>query len=394
MGTFAYKARMANGQEISGTVDAKTPGEAMMILRRRQLTPLKVSPAISLGKRNPSMRELAAFTGQLVSFASAGIDLPEAITATAMQFKPHFRDVLLEVARNVSAGMTLSAAMRKHPKVFGELLTGLVAAGEATGTFVPALQHATRYLKKQHSMTSKIKRALTYPVFSLIVAVVIAYGLMVFIVPQFAQMLTDVGGRLPLITTVLLALSSFMRSNSLWILLAAAALYYAFNRWRTGSGKPVWDRLLLKMPIVGPIVRLQILQQLTRLWPLLARSSANHDTALEKIAHSIANVHYQNALLEIARMIQRGHDLPDAFARHPTFFPVSLVAYIRAGSDSGRLADTLEEAADFVEEDLDARIESLQSVLEPIMMVVIGVIVMTIIMGVLLPFLQIAAQIK
>lgn len=394
MATFAYKARMPDGQEISGIVDAKSPTEAMMILRRRRLTPLKVSPAVSFGRRNPSMRELAAFTGQLASFAAAGINLPEAIMATAMQFKPYFRDVLFEVAHNVSAGMPLSAAMGKHPKVFGELLIGLVAAGEATGTFVPALQHATRYLKKQHSMASKIKQALTYPAFSLVVAIVIAYGLMVFIVPQFAQMLTDVGGRLPLITTVLLAMSNFMRSNSLWILLVVIALYYAFNRWRTGSGKPIWDQFLLRMPIVGPIVRLQNLQQLTRLWPLLARSSANHDTALERIAHSSTNVHYQKALLEIARMIQHGRELPDAFAKYPTFFPVNLIAYIRAGSDSGRLPDTLEEAADFIEDDLDARVASLKSSLEPIMMVVIGVIVMTIIMGVLLPFLQIAAQIK
>lgn len=394
MPEFVYVGRLPNGHQIVGQLTAGSAKEAELLVRRRGVTPKKISWALPFGSKKPSMRDLATFTGQLASLTSAGVRIDEAIMSIAPQFRPPFANTLLEVARDFRDGLNFGDAMARHPDMFDRFLIGIIDAGAKSGKLESSLRLANAFLKRQHGVVAKIKKAVTYPLISLVVAIIVAFFLMIYIVPQFASMLQDLGGKLPIVTVILLSTSSFLQRYWLFVLLAIALLGYGFTVWKRGPGKPVWDRLLLKIPTVRNIVRLQILQLITRMWPMITYSKLSHADAIKMIANMIDNVYYRRALEEIPKNINRGAALAEAFDRYPQYFPTNLVAYIRAGADSGKLDETLAEAASFFEEDLDATVDQLQSVLEPVMMLLIGGIVVVIIMGVILPYFKIAGNIK
>ncbi len=389
MPTYAYQAVTSSGRIDKGTIKASSVEEARILLYEQGLTPQKITRSISFGERLPSRRDLATFAAQFAAMHKASIKIPTILDSIAPQFSSGFRQAILSVSRDVTNGLGLAEAMERHKRYFGELLISLVRAGESTSQLDPFMMSAAYYLKKAHVTSGKIRGALTYPLISLAVALIVAYSLMIFIVPQFANMLTDTGAELPMLTKIVLAASNFLRKNFLLLLASIVALTYLFSWWKRGPGKKVFDHLVLKIPGIGPILRLQILSQIARLWALMDMANIKQQDALIQVANSIQNYHYSNAIKEIQdAVVNQGASIGDAFERYPHLFPTTLIAYIRTGVKSSTISEVLSQAAEFFEEEMDALIGSLESILEPAMMLFIGAIVLVIILAVLLPYFK------
>lgn len=391
MPRYAYVAQTNTGRTIKGVLEAPNEREARAVLARRGLISRSITPALTLlPPRPPNKRALAAFAIQLGSMLAGSVPLQDALEALAPSFRGELREAIYDLTAAVRSGTPLSQAMERRKRIFGDLLVGLAAAGEASGNQAEFLKSAGQYLKWAHITASKIRSALAYPAFTLAIALLVAYGLMVYIVPQFGEMLRETGTTLPLLTVIMLTLSDLASRYALVVLILLGVGLYFFNRWRLGPGKPTFDAAVLKLPLVGHLLQAQILAQLARLWALMDRSQIELLKVLEKLEGAVGNHVYQVALRDIRESVRQGTAIDDAFLRYEELFTPMLIAYIKTGATSSRLHDNLSSAAEFYEEDLNSGVETLRSSLEPVLLVFIGGIVLVILLSVLLPYFRLA----
>lgn len=398
MAVFAYKARDRKGQVVRDTVEGPDPMAVAATLRSQGLLVIEVKEQ-GVGQKDilePFKRvrlaDLVVFTRQLATMINAGLPIVRALHILAEQTdNKKLRDVIEKVRSDVEAGMALSEALERHPKVFGKLYVEMVRAGEVGGVLDRVLLRIASQLEKDQELRRKIKSALAYPAVVLVAAVLAAAFMLIFIVPIFARMFEDLGGTLPLPTRIAMGISDLLTGFGGMVVAAALALGgFLFVRWiRTEEGRKVWGRAVLRAPFkIGETVRKGVLARFARTLGSLVAAGVPILQAIEITATSSGNWVVENALMKSRDAIREGQPLHRPLEGEGVFPPM-VTRMIAVGEETGDLEGMLGKIADFYESEVEAAVKALTSIIEPIMIVVVGGIVGGIIISMYLPMFRI-----
>ncbi|MFA6042571.1 MAG: type II secretion system F family protein [Patescibacteria group bacterium] len=405
MPTFAYTARATNGATTSGTLEAKDEKFLAAVLNVRGLALLNAHQAeAKSGKKKFSLNisfggvpivQKIFFLQNLQVMVRTGFSLGHALDTLALQTEHKmFRGIIQELSHDVEAGTTLSAAMGKHPKVFTELFTNMIAAGEVSGKLEEVLKRLTIQIKKQHQLVSKIKGALTYPIIVVSAMVVLGVVMMVAVLPKLLTVFDQSGGVLPLPTRILIAISNFLQHNLVYVIIGAIIVVFTF-RWavKKGKGRAYWHSFLLQLPILAPIMKKINLAKFTRNLSSLLKTDIPIVQTFQIISKTLGNDSYRRALEHTAEMLKKGANISKVLAQSPKLFPPIVVQMIAVGEESGTLDTISEEIANFYEEDVDQIMSNLTSILEPILILLLGAGVAGMVVAVILPIYSLSDQI-
>ena len=396
MPVFIWKGRTLAGETQSGEIEVGRQEEAVDALRKRKILVTSLKPktgGFALpkvgGGAGVSTKDLAIFTRQFATMISAGLPLVQCLDILARQAsKPAFGRVIAEVTRDVESGSTLSDALGKHRKVFDDLFRNMVAAGEAGGVLDEILMRLATYIEKADALKRKIQSAMVYPVVVLTVALGATSFMLIFIIPTFAKMFTDFGGELPLPTKIVLGLSGFLTHWWWMILLALGGGLVAFQRFYvTDNGKRTVDLALLKIPILGDVLLKGAVARFTRTLGTLIASGVPILSGLEITARTAGNKIIAEAIMTARASIREGETV-SAPLKQSGVFPPMVVQMIAVGEQTGALDQMLNKIAVFYEEEVDAAVETLTAVIEPVMIVVMGTIVGGMLVAMYLPMFK------
>ena len=398
--TFMWKGRTPAGEILSGELVAEDKQELISQLRKRRILITSVAPKtaarrqISFRNTKVTTRDQGIFTRQFATMINAGLPLVQCLNILGQQSdNPTFKRVTLEVMASVEQGSTLAEAMAKHPQVFNKLYVNMVSAGEAGGVLDTIFQRLAVYLEKAEALKRKVKGAMTYPAIVLIVAGGATTFMLLFIIPTFAQMFADFGGELPLPTKIVLAMSNFLK-HWWWLMLGVAigGVTGAKAYYRTPAGRVVLDRFFLRIPIMGSIIRRAAVARFTRTLGTLISSGVPILEGLDITARTAGNAVVEEAILKTRTSISEGNTIADPL-RACAVFPPMVVQMIGVGEQTGALDEMLAKIADFYDEEVDAAVEQLTSVIEPVMIVVMGVVVGGMLVAMYLPMFKLVTVI-
>jgi len=404
MASFRYHGRTARGEAVAGTLEAESADALATHLFTRGITPIDIqSVAVSrsafddlwrrLGGGAPRVTDLILFSQQMYAITKAGLPLLRGMQSIAAS-TPNgiLRATLESVIDNLQAGRELSFALGRFPDVFTKFYVSVIRVGEASGTLETAFLRMYEYLGLEKRIGDKLKTALRYPA-TVVVAIAIAIGVItLFVLPKFAPVFAALGNNLPWATRVLMGVSGF--ASHYWYVVAAAgiAATVAFKLWlRDPAGRYRWDKLKLKMPVVGGIVRRASLAQITRSFALTLESGVPIIQGVNMIARAAGNEYLTERVLALRDGVERGESLYRTAQTADLFTPLAL-QMIAIGEETGALSEMLGEVADFYEREVDHDLENLTAAIEPILIVSIGVMVLILALGVFLPLWDMAAH--
>jgi type IV pilus assembly protein PilC len=405
--TYAYKGRDAGGKLVKGKVEAPSESAVVSRLRTMGLTPVEIRESVagtglqmelsfgSMGGKRVKTKDLAVMARQLATMIASGLSILKALSILAEQTesKPLARTLGI-VRTQVETGSSLSEALQKHPEVFPPLMVHLVRAGEVGGFLDQALESVATTFEKDVKLMSTIKSAMTYPVVVLVMAIVAVIGMIVFIVPVFKNMFADLGGELPLPTQILVTLSE----NAYWALPLFMVVVVVFFAWwrrnkRTDAVRSRVDALKLKLPVFGPLFQKVAIARVTRNLATMTKSGVPILQALAIVADTSNNWVIEKALHEVQDSVRVGRSIAGPLAEHEVF-PAMVVQMIAVGEDSGSLEQMLTKIADFYDDEVQTTTEALTSLIEPLMIAVIGVLIGGIIVSLYMPMFSLYSQIS
>ncbi len=391
MPTFRYSARPASGGDIqTGELQVKSKDEVLQHLHRNKLIPVSVQQKskqiqIQFGT-GIKMRDIVIFTRQFATMINSGLPLVQSLDILAEQTEnENLRKVIQEILYDVESGHTLADAMGKHPKVFTELYVNMVAAGEAGGILDTILLRLATFLEKNDALIRKIKGAMIYPAVIFTVAAMAIVVLLLFVIPTFQQMFDSAGIPLPLPTRIVIGMSAILQAY--WWAMGAGVVIAIFairQYYRSNSGKLVIDRMLLGMPILGDLLRKAAVARFTRTLGTLVSSGVSILEGLEITAKTAGNRVIHDAVMGSRASIAGGETIAGPL-KESGVFPPMVVQMINVGEQTGGLDEMLTKIADFYDEEVDAAVEALLAAMEPIMIVVLGVVVGGMIVAMYLP---------
>lgn len=405
---FQYLARDASGREVKGTMEADNEGEVTGRLRQQQMSVVKVEKAggginwsgdlfANSAPRKASTAELCLFTRQLATMIGAGIPLLEGLEILAEQTREQnkgFGMGLQECADFVRGGTEISEAMSKFPKIFPDIYINMVKAGEASGQLDVILNRLSDFLEASESLKREIKSAMTYPVISLVLIFSITGYLLVGVVPKFEMMFTQLGGELPAVTQVVLAVSKWLTNNIMTCIMIMVGIFVGYKlSMRTRTGQRIRDTVWLKLPVFGPLFQKVALSRFARTFGTLLSSGVPLLGALEIVASTAGNVVIEETLLETRETVRRGESIT-SFLSTSWVFPPMVVKMIGIGEKSGALETLLAKIADFYDEQVHATVKALTSLIEPIMLMVMGAVVGIIVLAIFYPILQLQSAVR
>jgi len=398
---YRYIARDLSGREVEGKLEAPSPAEVAKILREKGLFPITIEPVkrfslkfdFQLGRVR--LKEVVIFTRQLTAMIGAGIPLPSAIGALCQQMKnKKFKQILEDVKEQVETGVKFSDALKKYEKVFGRLYISLVEAGEATGELDLMLERWATFAEKILELRRKVVGAMVYPGVVLTFAVGIMFVLLVKVVPTFAAMFRESNVELPALTAFIIALSDFMKAHVGLIILGFIAFVVVFRLLlRIEKFRYYWDAFKLRIPLVGPLFRKVAMARFARTLATMIKSGVSILESIDNVARTSGNKVIEEALMTIKNEVAEGALLSEALSK-TKIFPPMLIEMVSAGERTGNLDTMLDKIADFFEEEVDAAVNALTSVMEPIMLIVIGGMVGVIVVALYLPIFKLASTIK
>jgi len=403
MPDYRWTGRDRDGKTVSGVITAASEAEAKEEIKRRDLIILSISEKTrrqvfsrpGIPKPKVKMKDLAVFTRQLATMISAGIPMLESLEVLAEQTDdPGFRHTLNQICDDVRAGTDLSDALAKHPRVFKELFVNMIRAGESSGKIDEILNRLAEYMEATEALRQEIKSAVTYPLVSLTMITLIAGFLMIFIVPRFKKMFEQMRMKnLPLPTEVMFALSEFMRNEvKIWVPALAGIVVLLFAVTRGSKGSMLKDRLILKLPVLGPLFHKVALSRFARTFATLLQSGVPILSTLDIVASTTGNKVLEQAILEASQNIQEGDPLAVPLARSGVF-PKMVTRMVSIGERSGALETLLEKISEFYDLEVKTTVKQLTSLIEPLMIAMMGVIVGGIVMAVFLPIFQAAGAV-
>src|SRR5574338_838359 len=400
MPTFEYTARNAQNQLLKGTLEARDKDDAAKQIKAKKLILVSVNqPAkqlkLSFGGSGVPTRDVVIFTRQFSTMINAGLPLVQSLTVLAEQTENKvLGDTTRAVVYDVESGATLADAFGKHPKVFSELYVNMVAAGEAGGILDTILGRLAVFLEKNDALVRKVKGAMVYPGVIFSVAAIAISVLLIFVIPVFERMFASVNLELPLPTKIVVNMSRFLTGYWWAILLLGGAAAFLFKQWvATPSGKKQFDIFLLKMPVLGDVIRKSAVSRFTRTLGTLISSGVSILDGLEITAKTAGNRVIQDAIMA-SRASIAGGDTISAPLQKSQVFPPMVISMIAVGEQTGGLDEMLSKSADFYDEEVDAAVSGLLSLLEPVMIVFLGVIVGGMVVAMYLPIFDMINAVK
>jgi len=398
MPKYVWEGKTRAGGNLNGEIEA--PNEAFVLaqLRRQQIVPLKVKPkAKDLGFKLPgfrakvSQKELAIFTRQFATMIDAGLPLVQCLDILGLQQEGQaFKSVILKVKEDVESGSTFADALSKHPKVFDELFVNLVAAGEVGGILDTILSRLATHIEKAMKLAKKIKGAMVYPSTIVAVAIIVTVVLLLYVIPIFGKMFQDFGQALPAPTQFVLGLSAFTRKYFLLVVVVIAALVAALRWYRNReSGRRNIDALLLKLPIIGSLLQRISVARFSRTLGTMVSSGVPILEGMDIVAKSAGNKVIEEAIMKARMSISEGKTIADPLAEAKVF-PVMVTQMVAVGEATGALDTMLNKIADFYDDEVDAAVEALTSLLEPMLMIFLGVVIGGLVVAMYLPIFKLA----
>ncbi len=390
MPAFTYTARALNGDLRTATIDAPSRDEVVAQLRRQRLHVVKIDEAAQANKKKSggkiSMRDIVIFTRQFSTMINAGLPLVQALDILAKQSENKaLKDVTRAIVFDVESGHTVADALKKHPKAFSDLYVNMVAAGEAGGILDTILMRLATFMEKNDALVRKVKGAMIYPGVITGVAAAAIIILLVFVIPTFEKMFASVGMALPLPTRVVIGASRFLQGYWWAVIAAVVGAGWSLKKYyATPDGKLAIDKLLLKAPVLGDVLRKSAVSRFTRTLGTLIGSGVSILDGLEITAKTAGNRVIQDAIMESRASIAGGETI-SAPLQKSQVFPPMVISMIAVGEQTGGLDEMLTKIADFYDAEVDVAVSALLSLMEPIMIVVLGVIVGGMVVAMYLP---------
>jgi len=389
MPQFTYTARSTSGDLRSATVDAPSRDEVIKQLKQQRLSVVKIDEGTANKKKRMGrikMRDIVIFTRQFSTMINSGLPLVQALDILAQQSEnPALKDVTRQVVFDVESGNTVADALRKHPKAFTELYVNMVAAGEAGGILDTILMRLAVFMEKNDALVRKVKGAMIYPAVIMSVAAIAITVLLIFVIPTFQTMFSSANIALPLPTRIVIGLSHALRTY--WYVVAAGiglAVFSIKRFYATPDGKLTIDRLLLKAPVLGDVIRKSAVSRFTRTLGTLISSGVSILDGLEITAKTSGNRVIQDAIMESRASIAGGETIA-APLKKSEVFPPMVISMIAVGEQTGGLDEMLTKIADFYDEEVDAAVSGLLALMEPVMIVFLGVVVGGMVVAMYLP---------
>lgn len=397
---FTYTAKDAEGKNKSGFIEAASTDQAVEVLRGRQLVPTeikekRISPLTLLFRqlRGISEETKTVFTRQLATMVAAGLPLARALEILANQApNPRFQEILAASLRDVQAGVSLSTSLEKHEGVFSRVYISLVRAGEASGALDKILLRLAENQEKRREFIGRTRGALIYPAIVVIGMGGVFVMMMTFVIPKLMDMYKDLGADLPLPTKIMIGISGLF-TNFWWAMLLLVGVT-AFGSWRfsqTSQGRYLLARATLRLPIMGHISSQSQLAEVTRTLGLLISSGVPILTALDISKGAVGNVLYLEALERASVSVEKGAPLSATLKNDP-IFPPSLGLMVEVGEETGKMDEVLAKISTFFESEVDQSVKNLSTALEPLIMVLLGVMVGFLILSVILPIYSLTSQ--
>lgn len=385
MQEYTYTASK-DGKTITGRLEGKDKESVIATLRKQGVQPIIVKPQankdilskLNFGKK-VALKDLAVFTRELSTMVSAGVPLSRALNTLKEQTdNKYFQSVVGDIGKNVEGGMPLADGFAKYPKVFSDVYVNMVRAGEAGGILDEILKRLATQIEKDASIRKKIKSAMAYPVVIMVVTVVAFFGIMIFIIPKINTILTDLGGEdaeLPVYTQAMLNVSDFLRSNIILLAFVAFIAIFLLRRYiRTTKGKLQFHGLLLKTPIVKTVVIKVSVARFSRTFASLMSAGVGVLDALQVTGGAMGNKVIEKELVDTANDVRNGKQLSESLARS-RYFPPIVAQMLAVGEETGKIDTVLIKVAGFYEEEVSATVDGLSSIIEPIMIIVLGSVV-------------------
>ncbi len=399
MPVYKWVAETKKGKILKGELEAGDERIAQLQLKRRNLTIKKIKPKpkdlfenVAFFQPKITAKDVVIFTRQFSTMIDAGLPLVQGLTILAEQTENKtFQNVLKTVTKHVEGGSSLAEALKKHPKVFDALYFNLVAAGEIGGILDTILQRLAAYIEKAEKLKTRIKGAMTYPIIVVAIAVLVIAVILIFVIPVFQEMFSSFGKALPVPTQIVVNMSDFLKGNIHYVIVAFIAFVFAFKKYRnTKKGRKQTDALALKLPVFGNLLKKSAVARFTRTLGTMISSGVPILDALEIVAKTSGNVILEEIIYEVRSSIAEGQTIAEPLSE-ADIFPRMVVQMISVGEATGALDTMLNKIADFYDDEVDAAVEALTSMLEPLLMVFLGGAIGGLVIAMYLPIFQMAA---
>ncbi len=395
--TFSWEGMDKSGSRIKDNISARTESLARAELRRQGFKVIRIkkksNALLSFGNKKITTKEIAIFSRQLATMLSAGVPLVQAFDIVGRGHdNPSMQDLLMAIKADVEGGNTLADSLAKHPDQFDELFCNLVHSGEQAGVLESLLHKIAEYKEKTESIKGKIKKALTYPIAILVVSFIVTAVLLIFVVPQFEELFKGFGAELPAFTQMVVDMSRFFQHYWWMVLGILIALGFVLGNLKRKSKafNEGLDRFILHIPVVGAIIRKAAIARFARTLSTMSAAGVPLVEALQSVSGATGNIVYGNAVLTMRDEVATGHQL-QLVMRQLGIFPNMVVQMVAIGEESGSLDNMLGKVADFYEEEVDNAVDSLSSLLEPLIMSVLGVIIGGLIIAMYLPIFKLGS---
>ena len=404
MAKYQWEGRSRNGSSQKGVMEAPSQMVVEAQLKRFGFSAITIKEQgkglsmelkiPGLGAKKVTTKELVIFTRQFATMIDSGLPLVQCLEIlSSQQENKAFKEVLLKVKESVESGSTFADALGKHPKVFDNLYVSLVAAGEVGGILDTILNRLAAYTEKSMKLKKQIKGAMVYPATVMSIAIIVVGVIMVFVIPTFSKMFADFGGDLPGPTKIVIALSNFLVKYIFVIILAIFGLIFLFKKYyATNKGRMTMDRLALRAPIVGDLIRKVAVAKFTRTLGTLVSSGVPIMDGLDIVARTAGNKVVEDGILHVRQSISEGKTIAEPLAECGVFPPM-VVQMIAVGEATGAMDAMLSKIADFYDDEVDSAVGAMTAMLEPMLMVFLGVVVGGLVIAMYLPIFKIAGTV-
>jgi len=403
MALFGYKVRSPQGNVLTGTIEAREQRMVIDRLRHQRFIVLEIGEikksaskdlldSINFLKKRVKQKDLVLFSRQLSTLIGAGVPIVQGLTILVEQIEnPAFKKVITSVREDIESGTSITEALSRHPTVFSELYVNMVKAGELGGILDIILERLSAYQESAAALRGKIKSAMVYPAVIALVAGGVTTFLMVVVVPMFVKIFQQVGAELPLPTQILLMLSNFLKRYLVFLIIGLIAFVVGLRQYyKTEAGSMYIDTLLLRLPLFGPLLRKVAVAKFTRTFGTLVKSGVPILQALETVAKTSGNRVVEKAVLAAKDAIREGERISDPL-KASGVFPPMVTQMISVGEETGNLDAMLSKIAEFYEQEVDAAVSGLTSLIEPVVVVFMGVIIGAIAVAMYMPMFQLGA---
>ncbi len=403
MAQFKYSARNTSGKTVEGVIEAPLQRSAADKLRTQRLTVVTLAEMKTgdslLARYNPfkpgvKSKDLVIFSRQLATLVSAGVPIVQGLNILTEQIEsPIFKTIITAIRTDIESGIAIADAMKKQPKAFSELYVSMIRAGETGGVLDAILERLSSYLESAEELKGKVKGAMVYPLVISLVAGTVTLFLLVFVIPTFKSVFASFGGELPLPTRILLAVSDFLRHNAVFLLCIPIAGFIVAKRWyKTERGQTFVDGKTIQIPVFGDLLKKVAVSKFTRTLGTLIKSGVPILQALDTVAKTSGNKVVEMAIMKARESIREGEKIADPL-KLSGIFPPMVIQMISVGEETGNLEIMLTKIADFYDQEVDTAVKAMTSLIEPLIICVMGLVIGSIVICMFLPIFQMSSLI-